>query len=186
MSLESISQSRIGWRIICLESSKDLTIKIFTPKRIDFLTFILIFLGGWGFIFFGQLQFGFNPNFSCIGIVIVLFPLYAMLWNIVGKEIITINKEKIVIRQTIFGSGFSQTYQLSQVSNIRRSLTEPALFTLENNMQYWGFAGGSVAFDYKGRICRFGLLLSKENADVLVAQINRYLNLIASANSLLT
>ncbi len=159
-------------------------IRIFTPKRLDLLTFILIFLGGWGFIFFGQLQFGFDPNFSCVGVAIVLFPLWVLLWNIVGKEVITINKEKIVVRQTIFGAGFRQTYQLSQVSDLRRSLTDPALFTLENNMQGWGFAGGSIAFDYKGRVCRFGLLLSKEHADVLVAKINQYF--APTANSIST
>ena len=180
MSLDSISRSRIGWRVTCLESSENLTINILTPKGPS-LAFSLLFLGGWGFIFFGQLQFGFDPNFACVGILIVLFPLYVLLWSLVGKEIITISRNEIIVRQTIFGIGFRQTYQLSQVSNLRRYLTDPALFTLERNLQDWGFAGGSIAFDYSGKVCRFGLLLPKEDADVLVAKINQYL--ATSANS---
>ena len=110
-----------------------------------------------------------------MGVLIVLFPLYVLLWNLVGKEIITIDRDKIIVKQTIFGRGFRQTYQLSQVSNLRRYLTDPALFTLERNLQDWGFAGESIAFDYSGKVCRFGLLLPKEDADVLVAKINQYL-----------
>ncbi len=181
MSFELISQSRIGWRVTCLESSDSLAIIILTPKRMDFLTLLLIGLGGWGFIFFGQMQFGFNPGFTFVCILIVLFPLYALLWNIVGKEIVTINSHNLTIQQAIFEMGFRQTYQISQVSNFRRSLTNPALFTLERNLQDWGLAGGSIAFDYSGRVCRFGLLLSKEDADVLVTKINQYL--ATSANS---
>lgn len=183
MSFDSISQSRIGWRVTCLESPENLTINILTPKGLPSLAFSLLFLGGWGFIFFGQLQFGVDPNFACVGVVIALFPLYVLLWSLMGKEIITINREKIVVRQTIFGIGFRQTYQLLQVNNLRRSLTDPALFTLERNLQDWGFAGGSVAFDYTGRVCRFGLLLTKEDADTLVAKISQYLAISAKSFS---
>ena len=160
-------------------------IKIHTPKRILFFAVLFVIFGGWIFIFSGvfpgQLKVSFDLNFLCVGVAIIFFPLYAILWNLVGKEIIIINKEKIVVKQVIFGVGFRQTYQLSLVSNLRASLTDPAMFTLEQSMQRWGFAGGSVAFDYKERICRFGLLLSKDNADVLVAKINQYL--ATSANS---
>ncbi|HCK66996.1 MAG TPA: hypothetical protein DHW49_12090 [Anaerolineae bacterium] len=185
MTSDAISKSRISWRVTCFESSENLAIHIFTPKRIDFFTVLLIILGGWIFIFSGgasvQLKGSFDPSFLCVGIAIIFFPLYAILWNLVGKEVIIINKEKIVVKQVVFGIGFKQTYQLSLVSNLRGSLIDPAPFTLEKNMHDWGFAGGSVAFNYKGRDCRFGLLLSKENADVLAAKINQYL--VASANS---
>jgi len=181
MSFNSISRSRIGWRVTCLESSENLTIDILTPKGSPSLAFSFLFLGGLGFIFFGQLQFGFDPNFTCVAVVMVLLPLYVLLWNLIGKEIVTIHRDKIIVRQTVFGIGFRQTYQLSQVSNLRGSLTDPALFTLERNLQDWGFAGGSIAFDYSGRVCRFGLLLSKEDADILAAKINQYL--ATSANS---
>ena len=153
MSLESISQSRIGWRVSCLGSSENLL----------------------GFIFFGQLQFGFDPGFTFVCMLMVLFPLYTLLWNIVGKEIITINRYNITIKRAIFGIGLSQTYQLSQVHNLRRSLTTPRLFTMEHNLQQWGFAGGSIAFDYKRNTYRFGLLLSEKDADVLVMRISQYM-----------
>ena len=175
MSSESISTSRISWRVTCLESSEHLLIKILTPKQITTLTILLALLTVWWFFFFGQGEFGFSLNLLCAAIVTVLFPLYTFLWNLVGKEIIEINKDKLVVRQSIFGVGFRQTYQLSLISNLRASLANPAMFTLENNLQEWGFAGGSVAFDYKGSICRFGLLLWKQEAELLVTKINQYL-----------
>lgn len=183
MLIESVSQSRIGWRVTCLESSENLTTNILAPKQPELLTRILIFLGGWGFIFLGQMQFGFDLGFSCMGAAIALLPVYALCWNVLGKEIIDINRNEIVVRQTIFGVGLRQTYQLSQVRNLRRSLTEPALFTWERSMQFWGFTGGSIAFDYQGRVCRFGLLLSKEDADVLVTKITQYLTTFADSFS---
>ena len=173
MSTESISMSRVGWRVKCLESPEVLLIKILTPKQLTTLVILLALLTIWGFIFFSQSSF--NLNLLCAVILIFLFPLYVFLWNLVGKEIIEINNEKIVVRQTIFGVGLRQTYQLALVSNFRVSLANPALFTLENNLQEWGFAGGSIAFDYQGRICRFGLLLWKEEAGALVTKINQYL-----------
>jgi hypothetical protein len=177
-----MSQSRIGRRIICLESSESLMIEISAPKRIDFLTILLTLFGLWGFILYTQLRIGIDFGFAVCWVGIILFPLLAWMWGAIGREIITINNSKIMIKQTIFGVGFRQTYQLAQVNNLRRSLTDPDMFTFEKNMQGWGFAGGSIAFDYQGRVCRFGLILSKEDADVLATKINQYL--ATSANSL--
>ena len=56
------------------------------------------------------------------------------------------------------------------------------MFTLETNMQGWGFAGGSIAFDYEGNICRFGLLLPKEDADLVILKINHYLSTFDQAS----
>ncbi len=175
MLSESISQLCIGRRITCLESSESLMIKISMLKRIDFITLLLTLFGLWGFILYSQLRIGIDLGFAYCWGGVILLPLYALLWNVIGKEIITITSNKIMIKQTILGVGFRQTYQLSQVNNLRGSLPKPAKFTFERNLQSWGLASGSVAFDYKGNICRFGLLLSKEDADVLVAKINQYL-----------
>jgi len=180
MSSRSVSLSNIGWRVTFLESSEGLLIKILTPKRLTTITTLLVILVGCGFVIIASSKSTVNLNLICLGIGIILFPLCALLWNIVGKELVTISKNKIVVKQAVFGIGFKQTYQLSLVSNLRASLTNPAMFTLENNLHEWGFAGGSVAFDYNGRICRFGLLISKEDADALVTKINQYL-LISSS-----
>jgi hypothetical protein len=115
-------------------------------------------------------------GFAPVGILMALFPLYVLLWNLVGREIITVDNSEIVIRKTVLGIGIPQTYQLSLVHNLRVSLANPTLFTWEHNMQEWGLAGGSVAFDYQGKVYRFGILLRKQHADILVTKIIQYLS----------
>lgn len=185
MSPESILQSDIGRRTTCNESSVSLMIQIVTPKRYEFLAVLLVIFVGWKLLFSNTeiMISNFDPTLFICGIGVFLFPIYALLWNLIGKEIITVTKNDLVIKQDVLGMGFQQTYRLPQVRNLRGALADPAPFTLEKNMQDWGFAGGSVAFDYNGKTCRFGLLLPMEDADRLAERINKFL-IDSSVNSL--
>ena len=177
MLSKSNPHSRIGWRISCFEFPDRLVIKIRTPANTYLVAILPIILLGWGYVTFGMLMADFNISVACFSICGMLFPLYAFLWGIAGKEIITISTDKIMIKQDVFGMGFRQTYQFSRITNMRSSITNPTLFTLEKNMQEWGIAGGSVAFDCNGRLIRFGLQLQKKDADELVVRIKQYISI---------
>lgn len=174
---ESKSYIHIGKRITCFEFPDRLVVKINVPVNTYMVAGLPIFLLGWGYISFGFLMAGFNLNFVCVSIIVFLLLLYAFLWGIAGREIVTITADKIMVKQDLFGLGFRQTYLLSQIRNLRSSVTNPAMFSLEYNLQEWGIAGGTLAFDYSGKLIRFGLQLEKKAADELVARIKQYISI---------
>ena len=174
---KSNSQSHIGWRITCFKYPDHLAIKIRTPANNYLVAILPIILIGWGYVTFGMLVLDFNLNIACFSICGMLFPLCAFLWGIAGREIVTITSDKLVVKQDVFGLGFRQTYLFSQIRNLRSSVTNPAMFSLEYNLQESGIAGGTVAFDYSGKLIRFGLQLQKKDADELVARIKQYISI---------
>lgn len=171
------SQARIGWRITWDESPESLIIQISIPERYDMLVIVAIMLFGFWYLFKAFLFVRIELNLIVFLVIFSILPVYALLWSFFGFEIVTITTDEIKIKQSLFGMGMTQIYKLSLIKNLRTSLHDPAPFTLERNMQDWGFAGGNIAFDYYGgRLCRFGIHLPEKDAYELVAKIKQYIS----------
>ncbi|MCP9462762.1 MAG: hypothetical protein NNA24_12040 [Nitrospira sp.] len=99
--------------------------------------------------------------------------LYAWLWQVMGKEIVTVQSGSLTLRRDVGGFGFDKVYGLDQVHELR---AEPALFDpmdLSMALQLWGIGGGAIAFDYEGKTRRFGIGLDETEAKQAVTAIKK-------------
>jgi hypothetical protein len=102
--------------------------------------------------------------------IIVFFLLVTVvrrwLWNVCGKEIVTLSEKKLMVRYEIFSVGWHWSYNLDGVSNFR--FAPPV-------DRYWIHEHRTVAFDYEFMPRRFGLYLTAPEAAQLIAVIQGYM-----------
>jgi hypothetical protein len=102
-----------------------------------------------------------------------LLAIYAWLWQVIGKEIVTVHGQTFTTRRDIGGFGFDKVYDLVQMRNLR---VEPAGFhplDVSAALQLWGIGGGVIAFDYGARTYRFGAGLDETEANQAVMAMKK-------------
>lgn len=75
----------------------------------------------------------------------VLLAIYARLWQVIGKEIVTMHGQTVTTRRDIGGFGFDKGHDLVQMRNL---CVEPAQFIpwdISSAPQLWGIGGGAIA-----------------------------------------
>jgi hypothetical protein len=102
-----------------------------------------------------------------------LFAIYAWLWQMVGKEILTVHGQKFRTRRDIAGVGFDKDYDLVQMRDLRMQLSGFSPIDLSSSLQLWGVGGGVIAFDYGARTYRFGAGLDEAEAKQVVTAIKQ-------------
>lgn len=102
-----------------------------------------------------------------------LLAIYAWLWQVIGKEIVTVHGQTCTVRRDIAGFGFDKRYDLVQMRNLR---VEPAQFNpldISSVLQLWGIGGGTIAFDFGSRTHRFATGLDETEASQAVTVIKK-------------
>lgn len=102
-----------------------------------------------------------------------LLAIYAWLWQVMGKEIVTVHGQIFRTRRDIGGFGFDKEYALVEMRDLR---TTPIRFNpldLSSSLQLWGVGGGIIAFDYGVRTYRFGAGLDEAEAKEVVTAIKQ-------------
>lgn len=108
-----------------------------------------------------------------------LLPLFAVFWNMSGREIILINDQDLVVRRELGGFHLWEWgFALAAVRNLRYSppIYDPFSFSepWAYQLQWLGIGGGSVAFDYDGKTYRFGCGLSEVESRRLIKTVREY------------
>lgn len=99
--------------------------------------------------------------------------VYAWLWQVMGKEIVTVREGRLTFRRDVGGFGLDKVYDLSEVRELR---AEPVAFDpmdFSTALQLWGIGGGAITFDYEGKTRRFGIGLDETEARQAVAAIKK-------------
>lgn len=102
-----------------------------------------------------------------------LLAIYAWLWQVIGKEIVTVHGQTLTTRRDVGGFGFDKVYDLVQMRNLH---VEPAGFhplDVSAALQLWGIGGGVIAFDHGARTYRFGAGLDEAEADQAMTAIQK-------------
>ncbi len=102
-----------------------------------------------------------------------LFAVYALLWQVMGKEMVTVHGQTVKTRQDIGGFGFTKEYDLVQMRNLRTTQVSFNPLDLASSLQLWGVGGGVIAFDYGAKTIRFGAGLDEGEAKEIVTAIKQ-------------
>jgi hypothetical protein len=127
------------------------------------MIFVLAWLGGW-----------------TVG---GAFAIYSWLWNLMGREIITVHGRALTTRRDIGGYGFDKEYDLAQVRDLRVSVMGFNPWDFSASLQFWGLGGGLVAFDYGAKTYRFGAGLDEAEAKLVAGKITERYSIAKSGPS---
>jgi len=99
------------------------------------------------------------------------FAIYAWLWQVMGKEIVTVRGQTLKIRRDIGGFGVDKVYNLIQMKDLRLEQIGFNPLEFSSSLQLWGVGGGVIAFDYGESTYRFGAGLDEAEAKQVVTSI---------------
>lgn len=164
------------------EKEGTLEITIPSKKQIFVCLFLPCWLVGW---FFGemhgietlrdpstetsarQFMYVWLTGWTIGGTVAIL----SLMWMLLGKEVIQVNRQFITIKKNIFGLGKLKQYQSSHIKDIRILPTVKNDQYTENNLSFWGVTGGNIAFDYGHNTHRFGGGIDEAEAKEILRRI---------------
>jgi hypothetical protein len=170
------------------ETAEGLEITIPAPRHWFVLAFLAVWLTGWAFGELSALQSLYSSRDSILAAGFLLFWLvgwtvggavagYFFLWMAVGRERILVRADTIMIRREIIGLGRIRSYDLSAVRNLR--VQKPTRGAKGNRIG-WGL----IAFESGGQTVRFGMVFSKEEAQMIVDRIKGRFSIASDASVL--
>ncbi|HWF62125.1 MAG TPA: hypothetical protein VN666_17710 [Nitrospira sp.] len=99
--------------------------------------------------------------------------IYAWLWQVLGKEIATVQGQTFTTRRDIRGFGFDKEYDFFQMRDFRVGPVGFNPLEFSSSLQLWGVGGGVIAFDYGAKTYRFGAGLDEVEAKQAVIAIKK-------------
>jgi len=172
-------------RAILGETPNGLKISIPSRKNPFMLIFLPVWLVGWAFgEFFVARTIVVPPGGSPAPILFLVvwltfwtlggaFAIYAFLWTAVGREVVLLRPDALVIRSQVFNLGRSREYDLNAIRNLRVAATPFNPFDFRSGLQFWGIGGGLIAFDYGAGTIRFGSAVQEGEASDIVSNLKR-------------
>jgi uncharacterized membrane protein len=98
---------------------------------------------------------------------------YAWLWQLMGKEMLTVRGQTFKIRRDVGGFGFDKEYNLIQMRELRIGSVGSSPLAFSSSFQLWGVGGGVISFDHGERTYRFGAGLDEAEAKQIVTAIKQ-------------
>ncbi|MBM4126771.1 MAG: hypothetical protein FJ247_05390 [Nitrospira sp.] len=102
-----------------------------------------------------------------------LAALVALQWQIMGKEIVTMQGHTLQTQREGGGIGFRKEYDVQQIANLRVEPPKFSPFDVSASFQLWGIGGGVIAFESGGNTRRFGAGLDDAEAKQVVDALKR-------------
>lgn len=96
------------------------------------------------------------------------FALFSWLWQVFGKEIVTLDGFRLGLRSDLLGLHRTRLYDWQTVSDLRVSPAPYDPWRRGGGRQTWGLGGGTIAFDYGARTYRFGAGVDEAEAKQIV------------------
>lgn len=107
------------------------------------------------------------------------FAIYLWLWNLMGRQIITMHGHTLTTRRDLGGYGFEKEYDLTRVRDLRAN----AMGDYSASLQFFGLGGGLVAFDYGAKTYRLGAGLDEADAKLVVGKITDHYSIAKSGRT---
>ena len=109
--------------------------------------------------------------------------IYAWLWQLMGKEILTVRGQTFTVRRDIGGFGFDKEYHLIKMRDPRIRTVGVSPLDFSSSFQLWGVGGGVIAFDHGERTYRFGAGLDEAEAKQVMTAIKQRFRIQESAKT---
>lgn len=148
------------------------------------ILFLIVWMGGWAFGEITVLRQLTNPNektpMAFLSFWLAFWTLggawavITVLWQFVGREIITANLSELSRRIEIMSFGRTFTYRASEVRSLRTSDSSANPFTSQQKFfpPFFGPQIGPIVFDYGAQTVRMGQSLEEAEAKLLIRELS--------------
>lgn len=102
-----------------------------------------------------------------------LAALVALQWQVMGKEIVSVQGQTLKTQREGGGFGFRKEYDVQQIANLRVEPPRFSPFDVSASVQLWGIGGGVIAFESGAKTCRFGTGLDEAEAKEVLESLKR-------------
>ena len=110
---------------------------------------------------------------------VVLAPLAVLYWGLTGKEIITVGRGIMKVKNEILGAGWNRSFELALISRMRINVVtgkEPYDIRAVQGPAVKSSAGmGLIDFVYRGKINRFCLSADNKDAEAVLEELKKAL-----------
>jgi hypothetical protein len=152
-------------------------------RNVFVLLFMCVWLGGWVFGEMHAIGELLSPSKNSPQLFLAVwlagwtlggvFALGTVLWQLAGREVVSLGSTTLEHRVEAFGIGRTTSYRLSEVRNLRATDYSANPFT---NQAAWfppvtGSGFGPVAFDYGARTMRLAPALEEAEAKLLIGKL---------------
>lgn len=166
------------------ESPDALTITI--PSRREW--FLTVFYGFLSILMFGPCllpllfdrgTMGFAMGMPFVLMMLIAWVMFVLvvipesLWNIAGRQVVTLKADELSIENVIPGCRRSKEYRLPDAQALRVSPKEWNWAFRPGWSGFWRFSRGPLVFDYGAGTVRFGGELDEAEAKIILAVIAR-------------
>ncbi|MGM9514664.1 hypothetical protein ACS5PK_10465 [Roseateles sp. DB2] len=145
------------------------------------LLFLLLWLGGWAFGEMQAIEQLLHPSDMAPTAFLALWlagwtagglaAVGTLLWQIAGRELLTVNATALAHRIEVFGLGLTRNYAAHEVKALRAA-PDSALAQYQALLPpFMGPARGALAFDYGARTIRLAPGIDEAEARELAAQL---------------
>ena len=94
--------------------------------------------------------------------------IYALLWELLGIEEVTVDVDALSVHRRIVIVSTEKSYPRKTISGLR--FDAQAGWWL-SHLEYWGLAGGKLAFESSGKTVRLGRTLDESSAKRIAGQL---------------
>lgn len=98
-------------------------------------------------------------------------------WNLKGMEIISLSNGILKIERKAFNIGQTKEYSLADTANFRISRSVNMWEASTNfgaGMEFWGFGGGIISFDYGMQTVKFANGIDEAEANHIISEMKSY------------
>jgi hypothetical protein len=157
-----------------------LTIQIPSKKNWISLIFMVVWLAGWGVGETFAIREIFNSGTDLVATVFLFVWLtgwtvggavvfYFVLWQLIGHEIITIERGVLTIKKSVIGIGQTKKFEIKSIKNMDIGFTKGLVRNKKRTMSRT--SGGKISFDYKMKTIKFAKNINEEEARIIVEKL---------------
>ncbi len=189
MTIERVSAGRAQIN----NTGNGLEISIPSKKNWFIIIFLSIWMCGWAIgevaaitaLTTGGITFGKNPGGAGLFMAVWLagwtlggaFCIAVLGWNLAGREVISLYNGILKIERKAFNIGQTKEYSLADTANFRisRAVTMwEASTSFGAGLEFWGFGGGTISFDYGMRTVKFANGIDEAEASHIISEMKNY------------
>jgi len=157
-----------------------LTFEIPSKKNWIALIFMTVWLVGWGAGEFFAIREIFNSATDLVATIFLFIWLigwtvggavvfYFVLWQLIGHEIINIERGVLTLKKSVLGIGQARKYDIKSIKNMGIRFTHGV--GGNNNKNMIVKRGGKIKFDYNKKTIKFAKNIDEAEANSIVEKL---------------
>ncbi len=102
-----------------------------------------------------------------------LLAMVLQLWNLKGREVITIDQNELSRSREYVWFSRSSHYLLKHIHNMRQTEIDFSRPDIYQGTEFWGLSGGAISFDYGPGTQKIALEIDEDDANELIGIIRQ-------------